>query len=201
MRLLAYWLVNFIFDSLKLYLTIITTLVMIKIFDQSYPSAVWVLVLFPFGIMPFTYVMSFIFTADSAAQTFTMFCHLFIILAASTLIFLLRLAPNLALLGDRLHWSFRIFPSYSVATALYTDASIEFVSQIRNITDEDGVKLVDAPDISPDPWHILNNTLDIILQGAHFVLWFFILFLIEADLGKRMGKCYHACRRRQFPKK
>ena len=95
MRLMAYWMVNFIFDSLKLYLTIIATIVLFRIFDQSYPSAVWVLVLFPFGIMPFTYVMSFLFTTDSAAQTFTMFCHLSIILLASTLIFLLRLSPKL----------------------------------------------------------------------------------------------------------
>ena len=154
------------------------------------------LVLFPFGIMPFTYVMSFLFTADSAAQTFTMFCHLTIILAVSTLIFLLRLAPKLEVLGDQLHWSFKIFPSYSIASALYTDSSIDFVSRIRNETDDFGYRIGEASDISPDPWHILNNTLDIILQGAHFVFWFFVLFLIEADLGKRIGKCYHSCRQR-----
>ena len=159
------------------------------------------LVLFPFGIMPFTYVMSFLFTADSAAQTFTMFCHLTIILAASSLIFLVRLVPRLQLLGDRLHWSFRIFPSYSIATSLYTDSSIEFVSQIRNATDENGDPLGKGIPISPDPWHIRNNLLDILLQGGHFFFWFFLLFLIEADLGKRCGKCWHACRRRSFPKK
>ena len=54
-------------------------------------------------------------------------------------------------------------------------------------------------DISPDPWHIKNNLLDILLQGGHFVFWFFVLFLIETDLGKRCGKCWHACR--SFPKK
>ena len=28
-------------------------------------------------------------------------------------------------------------------------------------------------------------------MGGHFFFWFFILFLIEADLGKRLRKCYN----------
>ena len=57
-----------------------------------------------------------------------MFCHMVIILAFSTLIFILRVVPNLEILGDRIHYSLRIFPSYSLATSLYTDASIDFIS-------------------------------------------------------------------------
>ena len=38
-------------------------------------------------------------------------------------------------------------------------------------------------------------------QGVHFVFWFFLLFLIEADLGKRCRKCYHAICRRTMPAK
>lgn len=55
-------------------------------------------------------------------------------------------------------------------------------------------------DINGDPWFWTNNTLDIILMGAHCVFWFFILFLIEADLGKRLRKCWQFCMKLSFPK-
>ena len=67
MRLSAYWIVNFIFDSFKLYVTIATTLVLFHLFDQEYPTAMYVLLAFPFGVLPFTYVFSFAFTVESAA--------------------------------------------------------------------------------------------------------------------------------------
>ncbi len=91
--------------------------------------------------------------------------------------------------------AFRFFPSYSVASGLYVDASIKFVSQIRNTTDGEG------KDINPDPWYWENNTFDLFAMGAHFVFWFFVLFLIEADLGKRVRKIYHCCCRAALPKK
>lgn len=153
------------------------------------------LLAFPFGILPFTYVWSYLFSAESAAQTFTFFCQMFIILFASLLVFILRVIPDLELLGDRLHYAFRIFPSYSVASSMYVDSSLTFISAVRNNTDGPG------PDISPDPWHWNNNTFDLAAQGVHFFFWFFLLFLIEADLGKRCRKCYNSCCRRTMPKK
>ena len=67
MRLSSYWIANFIFDAIKLYITIITTLVLFEIFEMDYASSKVVFALFPIGILPFTYVMSFLFSADSAA--------------------------------------------------------------------------------------------------------------------------------------
>ena len=116
-----------------------------------------------------------------------MFCHMVVILAASTVIFILRVVPQLEEAGDQAHRAFRLIPSYSIATALYTDASIEFVSQVRNTTDGEGV------DISPDPWEWDNNLMDLILQFYHFFFWSFILFLVEADLFKRCRKCWQRC--------
>ena len=128
MRLLSYWIVNFLFDSFKLYMTILTTLLLFHIFEQDFPTATWVLIAFPFGIMPCTYVWSYFFTVESAAQTFTFFCHMFVILFASLLVFILRVIPDLEVLGDNLHYGFRFFPSYSIAAALYADSSLELVS-------------------------------------------------------------------------
>ena len=128
MRLSAYWIVNFLFDAFKLYLTIGTSLLLFHVFDQDYPTARWVLLAFPFGILPFSYVFSYMFTVESAAQTFTFFCHMFVILFASLLVFILRVVPDLEVLGDRLHYGFRFFPSYSIASAMYVDSSIAYIS-------------------------------------------------------------------------
>jgi len=38
MRLSSYWIANFIFDALKLYVTVATTIVLFKVFDQEYES-------------------------------------------------------------------------------------------------------------------------------------------------------------------
>ena len=195
MRLSSYWIANFIFDAIKLYITIATTIILFLAFDLDYPTAIVIFLLFPFGIMPFTYVFSFCFTADSAAQTFTMFFHMVNILALSSTVFIIRIVPDLEVLGDRLHWAFRAVPSYSIASSLYIDASVEFLSQVRNSTFGEGI------DISPDPWHWNNNLMDVFVQIAHFLLWSFILFLIEADLGKRLRKCVNCCARLRYPSK
>jgi len=67
MRLSAYWLANFIFDFIKFEITICTTLALFHFFDLGYDSSWATYLAFPFGILPFTYVMSFAFTVDSAA--------------------------------------------------------------------------------------------------------------------------------------
>jgi|Transcript_6763 hypothetical protein len=120
---------------------------------------------------------------------------MFVILFASLLVFILRVVPNLEVLGDRLHYAFRFIPSYSVASSMYVDASIDFISQIRNTTDGKG------DDISPDPWHWNNNTFDLVGQAVHFFVWCFVLFLIEFDLGKRCRKGYNSCCRKAMPNK
>ena len=66
----SYWIANFIFDFLKMYVTVITTVVIFKIFQSEtldYDSSVIVYCLYPFGVLPCIYVFSFMFTADSAA--------------------------------------------------------------------------------------------------------------------------------------
>jgi hypothetical protein len=50
--------------------------------------------MFPFAIIPFTYVMSFLFTNVSGAQTFAMFFNFGLIVFGSSLIFLGRWIPE-----------------------------------------------------------------------------------------------------------
>ena len=67
MRLTSYWFANFVFDSMKLYIVVITSIVLFGAFDQHYDTAKYIFLLFPLGIIPFTYVFSFCFTSESAA--------------------------------------------------------------------------------------------------------------------------------------
>ena len=70
MRLSSYWIANFIFDFCKMYVTVITTVLIFNYFKSEtldYDSSVIVYCLFPFGVIPCAYVFSFVFTADSAA--------------------------------------------------------------------------------------------------------------------------------------
>lgn len=95
MQLKAYWVGNFTFDFFKMQLTIIVTIILFQAFEMEYDSAWLTFLCLPFGILPFTYVTSFIFTTDSAAQTFTMFFHFFILAIVSVMVFFLRLIPTL----------------------------------------------------------------------------------------------------------
>ena len=70
MRLSSYWIANFIFDFIKMYFTIGTTIAILQIMKTDYldyDSTIIVYALFPFGVLPCIYVMSFLFSADSAA--------------------------------------------------------------------------------------------------------------------------------------
>ena len=94
MQLKAYWIGNFIVDFLKVQLTIFVFIFSFNYYDINLDYAWITYILSPFGIIPFTYVTSFIFTSDSAAQTFTMFLHFLTLAILSTITFALRFTPE-----------------------------------------------------------------------------------------------------------
>lgn len=76
-------------------LTIVVTISMFFALKMGLDYASITFVLLPFGILPFTYVTSFIFKTDNAAQTFTMFFHFLILGIVCTVVYFLRFAPSL----------------------------------------------------------------------------------------------------------
>ena len=75
MSLTGYWVSNLIFDILMAYVPISLVILLTYVFGKNY-DGVWVLlVLFPPAIVPFTYVMSFMFKSDINAQIITLFIH------------------------------------------------------------------------------------------------------------------------------
>lgn len=67
MRLSAYWVANFLFDFMKMQITIIVTVIVLRGFQTGLSSSLIAYALLPFAVLPFTYCVSFIFTVDSAA--------------------------------------------------------------------------------------------------------------------------------------
>ena len=62
MNLCSYWIVNLLFDILKMEIPMILCCVLLYYFEmREYFSAMFVLVFYPFGVVPFTYATSFLF--------------------------------------------------------------------------------------------------------------------------------------------
>lgn len=147
MKLMAYWIGNFVFDFFKLYITIAISIFVFWFFKSGLSSSLISYALFPFAVLPFTYCMSFLFTVDSAAQTFTMFFNFLTILVFGTMVFAFRFARKLELFGDRLNWIMRAFPSYLLADSVYFDQGGEILATIRKRTEE----LQDS--VNPNPYY------------------------------------------------
>ena len=75
MSLIGYWVSNLIFDTLMAYIPISLIIALSCAFGKNYEGA-WILfMLYPIAIVPFTYVMSFVFKDDINAQIMTLFIH------------------------------------------------------------------------------------------------------------------------------
>ena len=85
-------------------------------------DAAWtVYLVFPLGILPFTYITSFLFTEDGAAQTFTMFFHFLTLAILSPIVFALRIVADRQEFGDRMHTIMKFIPTYLIGSSLYCD--------------------------------------------------------------------------------
>ena len=67
MNLDAYWISTYIFDILKTQIPMVIAIGLMYAFGLDYEH-VWVLfLLFPIGVIPFTYAMSFLFSKETTA--------------------------------------------------------------------------------------------------------------------------------------
>ena len=75
MSLTGYWLANIMSDIIKCYVPVALILLLSWIFSANDPG-VWVLfMLYPFAIVPFSYMTTFLFSSDTSAQIMTLFVH------------------------------------------------------------------------------------------------------------------------------
>ena len=81
MNLCSYWIVNIIFDILKMEIPMILCCVLLYYFEMTdYFSAMFVFVVYPLGVVPFTHATSFMFQSEWSAQFFTVGLNLVVMI-------------------------------------------------------------------------------------------------------------------------
>ena len=79
----------------------------------------WILfLLYPFAVIPFTYVTSFFFASENIAQTVTIFLHFVFAGIGAIVAIILRLIDSTYAAGDVLVWIFKIIPSYCLTDSI-----------------------------------------------------------------------------------
>ena len=75
---LSYWISNFIYDIVKVYVPIMITIAFLYIFCLQYDYAWLLIFLFSTAIVPYTYFTSFFFNDEATGQNFTIIHNFFI---------------------------------------------------------------------------------------------------------------------------
>ena len=72
MSIPAYWVSNMIADVIKVYIPMALIQGLSYLFNCNYPGVCVLLLVLPWGLVPFTYLTSFLFTNDTNAQISTL---------------------------------------------------------------------------------------------------------------------------------
>lgn len=183
----AYWGSNMISDITKTYVPIFIILILTVVFDLGYDGVPALLLLYPFAIVPFTYITSFFFTGDTVAQIMTLFLHFLMGGIMPLVIFFLQSIPSTANLGDSMRWWFTFVPTYCVGHGIVWSATWEAINTIRDAVIK-GENKYNLDPINPDIYAFAN------ISGDYFMMLFMAVFctcllvLIEADIFQSCSK-------------
>lgn len=189
MSLTAYWTSNLIFDICKAIIPSAIVIALIYIFDLNY-SCTWLLfLLFPVGVIPFTYVMSFVFQSENVAQTITIFLHFVFAGIGAIVIFLLKIIESTRSVGDALSWVFKIIPSYCLTETILYDSAKSRLNVVR-------------PDLKRDSdWDIDLIGGNVLVLCLHFVFWLLVLAIIEMGAFNWIKKIVNLLPKNNIPEK
>jgi hypothetical protein len=134
--------------------------------------------LYPVGVIPFTYATSFIFQSENIAQTVTMFFHFVFSGIGGIIVFVLRIIDSTKSIGDLLNWILKIVPSFPLANS------------IMYASGKDTLKLL-RPDLPLDDFDLELIGGDILLCCVHFGFWTLFVIVMEAGL---LGCLRRTCR-------
>ena len=148
MNKVSYWISNFTYDIVKVFVPILMTIAFLYIFSLDYDYAWLLIFLFPTAIVPYTYFTSFLFNDEAAGQNFTII-HNFLIGGLLPIAFntpnhkitfnnnsiafnVLRLIDSTKTIGDGLVWLPRIFPIYNVCNGIVMISLKDTIANMRN---------------------------------------------------------------------
>jgi hypothetical protein len=177
----AYWAANFFVDFIKLELVSLISIALFYAADLKYYTASYVYLCFPIAAIPFTYVMAFMFSSVSSAQTGTMFLNFGSILFLANIVFFLRWSDSWEIEADLFHMIFKIMlPPFILGNSITFDASMEDLVEFRRDTMGPG------EDLEVNPWVLSNVAGDLIILAFHCLFWHLILVAIEYELGSKL---------------
>ena len=123
--------------------------------------------MYPVGVIPFTYVSSFIFTSEIVAQTVTIFVHFVFAGICSILTYYMRIIDPMTMdIGDQMNKGFKLIPSFCLTNSIMFSSSRSALFAVRP-------ELL-APDLDLS---LMGG--DLLALGLHFVFWLLVLILIE----------------------
>jgi len=176
MQLKAYWFATFIFDFLKMYLTILMAIILFAAFDLDLNAAMVPLALLPFGALPFTYATTFIFSSSQAASAINIFLNILVLGILASITWTFRIAiPPFMVYGDSMHSWFWLVPTYNVGAAMFCDRQCDTLADTRK------APYVDAPETNADKWAFENITRDSLVMLLHMVVW--SIFIMANEKG------------------
>jgi ATP-binding cassette subfamily A (ABC1) protein 3 len=168
MTLPAYWISNMLFDIIKALIPCGIVIGLLSAFDFFYPEVWRVFLMYPLGLVPFTYVTSFLFESDTVAQTVTIFFHFVLAGIGAITTYILRIIEQTWVIGDRMHWWMKLVPSFCL-----TNPVMYMSSKDRLFSARLDLKVDSNLDIS-----LVGGELYALL--AHCIGWTIILIIIEA---------------------
>jgi hypothetical protein len=173
----AYWTANFIIDYTKVMVFMIVVAIVFSYQDPSLADSTYTVILIPFALIPFTYVSSYFFSSDSAAQTGTIFLNFFVLSILSNGVGFLRIYPGTENLGDLLQHLFKVIPAYVIASTVYCDSTCDLIALERKKS-----RISEGDLVPDDKWYFMHLPLDILITLLHAVFWTIVLVMIEKGL-------------------
>ena len=159
-----------LFDILKCMIPCGIVIGLLKAFDFSYPDVWRVFLLYPVGIVPFTYWTSFFFESDSVAQTVTIFLHFVLAGIGAIATFIMRCIDTTQVIGDKWHKYLKVVPSFCLTNPIMYMSSLDRIKSVR-------------PDLNFD-----NNLSmdmiggDMVGLGAHFAIGVALIIIFESGM-------------------
>ena len=146
-------------------------------------------ILYPVGVVPFTYVMSFIFESENVGQTITIFLHFVFGGIGTIIVFILRIIESTSKVGDILAYVFKIIPSYCLTESIIYDAGkLAFT--------------VTRPDLKRDSdWDLDLQGGNVLALCVHFAFWNLVLIAIELGAFKWTSCFYNLASKNKIPRK
>ena len=174
--LVAYWVSNGVMDIFKSLIPCGISIAMIYAFSVSLPSAWLLILIYGFTIIPFTYVMSFIFMKENVAQTGALLFNFFAGIVLSPVFTILRLFDSTRMIAKVLCWVFRFIPSFSLAYG------------INNISYKVVYAFMEGNDVK-DNLHFSVAGADLMYLILLFPACIALIFMIESQWFNCLLKC------------